>query len=93
MRGHHVVVPTRPTAVRLADLTRDELTEFATTIVATMKAIRTSCDEPEELPTAFNVSIKDGVHAGAPFATLHAHVCPRRPHDLKPDEVCLLQEL
>jgi diadenosine tetraphosphate (Ap4A) HIT family hydrolase len=87
--GHHVVVPTRSAVARLSDLTRDELDEFATAVVATMTTLRSaSSEEPvEPPPTAFNISIKDGASAGAPFETLHAHVCPRRPGDLKPDEI------
>eukprot|EP00035_Acanthoeca_spectabilis_P032312 m.18272 g.18272 ORF g.18272 m.18272 type:complete len:281 (+) comp5293_c0_seq1:44-886(+) len=87
--GHAIVVPTRPDVKLLADLTPEELADFSWLIVKT-EAIQRQTLDPT--PTAFNVSIKDGPAAGQAMPLLHAHVCPRRSGDLKPDEIFSLIE-
>lgn len=73
--GHILICPLRPLP-RLADLSREEITDLFLTVQKVQKTLKRLYKAE-----AFNVAIQDGEAAGQSVAHVHCHVIPRRNGD------------
>ncbi|KAF8531266.1 HIT-like domain-containing protein [Gautieria morchelliformis] len=69
--GHVLVIPTRP-AVRLADLTQEELSALFSAVQKVGKAVETAYKAD-----ALTIALQDGKAAGQSISHVHVHVLPR----------------
>lgn len=74
--GHLLAIPKRNSALRLSDLTPDEIQDLFMTVQEAQKLT-----ESFHSATSSTVSIQDGPDAGQTVTHVHVHVLPRKPGD------------
>lgn len=74
--GHVLIVPFRPEAIRLADLTDEESLDYMKTLQLVHKVISTVYKAD-----SLNIAIQDGPESGQSVPHLHTHIIPRYKHD------------
>jgi len=85
--GHVVVLPSRLSAERLADLSCEELVDLWQTVRdAEVQARAGGGDCLLDPAEAVSIAVKDGSAAGSPIPHLHVHVVPRRRHDFEEND-------
>jgi bis(5'-adenosyl)-triphosphatase len=79
--GHVLVSPIRRVP-RIKDLTTREATDLFLTVQRVSRMIERVYNS-----SALNIAIQDGAVAGQSVPHVHAHIIPRKPADLPPDEI------
>lgn len=79
--GHVLVIPKRPEAQRLHDLSPDEVRDLFAAVQKVGCVI-----ESLHKGNSLTIAIQDGPSAGQSVPHLHVHVIPRRPNDFVPND-------
>lgn len=84
----HVLVSPRRLVPRFNDLSQQEVQDLFATVQRVSRTIERVFDA-----SALNIAIQDGQDAGQSVPHVHAHIIPRKKHDLPdPDQIYQMME-